>query len=201
MNITKMFSKGWELTKKNFKFFIPIVSILLVFTITNEILNRKRDYLLIEVIAQIIMHWLEIGLVIITLKIARGKKSSIKDLFRGGEYLFTYIFTSLLYYLLIIFGFILLIVPGIIWSLKYMFYPYLIVEKKMGIIESLKESGRMTDGLKWDLFKFAIKATCIYIIGILALLIGLFWAIPVCMIASVILYDEVRTVYEIKRKK
>jgi len=45
-------------------------------------------------------------------------------------------------------GFLLLIIPGVYWSLKYGQYRMLIVDKNLGIFESIKESGRITEGYK-----------------------------------------------------
>ena len=80
-----------------------------------------------------------------------------------------------------------LIVPGIIWSIKFRFFPYFILQG-FGPVESLKKSGQLTYGSKWNLFFFAITSGVIAIIGFLALLLGLFWAIPVVWIANAFIF-------------
>jgi len=49
-------------------------------------------------------------------------------------------------------GLFLLVVPGIIWYLKFMFAPLRAVDRNTGPLDSLRESGEMTAGHKWQLF-------------------------------------------------
>jgi hypothetical protein len=44
-----------------------------------------------------------------------------------------------------------LVVPGIYFALKYKFYDYLIVDKGMGPVETIKRSGVLTEGVKRNL--------------------------------------------------
>jgi len=85
-------------------------------------------------------------------------------------------------------GFILLIIPGIIAAIALMFTPYLIVDRKLGPIEAMKESARMTKGHRWRLFLFGIVLGLLNIAGALALLVGLFVSIPVSALALVHVY-------------
>ena len=83
-----------------------------------------------------------------------------------------------------------LIVPGIYLAVKYQFVPYLIVDKGMDPIEAFKESGKMTDGSKWDLLLLLIVLGMIVIIGFLAFIVGSFVAIPVVMVAEAYVYKK-----------
>lgn len=103
---------------------------------------------------------------------------------------FKFLLGYVLYTILIIVGFILLIVPGIYLAVKYQFIPYLIIDKGMDPIEAFKESGKMTDGSKWDLLLFLIVLGMIVIIGFLAFIVGSFVAIPVVMVAEAYVYKK-----------
>lgn len=85
-------------------------------------------------------------------------------------------------------GLILLIIPGIIVALAFMFAPYLVVEKKLWPIESLKESARITKGYRWKLFLLCLALIGINILGLLALVVGLLVSFPVSMFALVHAY-------------
>ena len=68
-------------------------------------------------------------------------------------------------HLIVLAGFILLIIPGIIWSIKYQYMIYLVIDKNMGIRESMKLSAAMTDGVKWDLLAFEFITGIINVLG------------------------------------
>jgi len=87
-------------------------------------------------------------------------------------------------------GTILLIVPGVIWAVKFQFFSYFIIDKGLGPIEALKKSSAITKGVKWNLLGFDLLIGGIALLGVLALLIGLLAAIPTAMIAMAFVYRK-----------
>jgi uncharacterized membrane protein len=85
-------------------------------------------------------------------------------------------------------GFILLIVPGIIFALMFMFANLIVIDREAGPIEAMKESKRITYGHKWSLLGFVLVVTGINLLGILALVVGLLVSIPVSWLALVHAY-------------
>jgi len=85
-------------------------------------------------------------------------------------------------------GFILLVVPGIVWAITYMFVPYLIIDHDLKPFEALKESRRITVGNRWNLFVFCLALIGINILGFLCLIVGLLVSVPVSAIATVHAY-------------
>ena len=85
-------------------------------------------------------------------------------------------------------GFILLIVPGIIFALMFMFTTFIVVDREAGPIEAMKESKRITYGYKWPLLGFALVLALINLLGLLALVVGLLVSIPVTTLAFVHAY-------------
>jgi uncharacterized membrane protein len=94
-----------------------------------------------------------------------------------------YFITSILVGAVLFAGLILLIVPGIIFGIMFMFATYLVIDKNMAPMDALKESRRMTYGHKWNLFLFGLGLIGINILGFLALIIGLLVSLPVTMLA------------------
>ena len=97
---------------------------------------------------------------------------------------------GLLTFIVVFIGFILFIVPGIIYGIKFMFAGYLIAEKTMGVIESLKKSSEITQGSKMNLFLFGILTALINVAGVLCLGVGLFITIPLTMVATAYIYRK-----------
>ncbi len=185
--ISETIKKGWNEAKSNLSLYIPVLLIFLVVIILFSFI-LKRLGVIGQIIMIIIESWLSIGIIIIALKRARDEEASISDLFKGHPYLLNYILSSLIYAIIVIVGIVLLIIPGAIWSLKYMFYPYLIIDKNLSATDALKESGNITKGYKWDLLAFTLVTNIIILLGILALGIGFFVAYPTVLIAEAILY-------------
>ena len=115
------------------------------------------------------------------------KEVTVKDLWHPEGFL-KFAAASLIAGLAILVGFILLIVPGIIASILFMFVGYLVIEKGLGPIDALKESARITEGNRMQLFLFGLALIGINLIGVLALLVGLLVSIPVSFLATVHVY-------------
>jgi uncharacterized membrane protein len=96
---------------------------------------------------------------------------------------------NVVYYLMMIVGFILLIIPGIYVAIRFGTLPYVFVDQKLGWKEALKESSRLSEGYRWNLFGFALLLVAINILGALLLLVGLLVSIPVSFIAAAMMYE------------
>lgn len=116
-------------------------------------------------------------------------EASVRDLWHPHGFL-RFAGASLVAGLAIVVGFILLIVPGIILSILFMFVGYLVIDRGLGPIEALKESARMTKGHRMELFLFGLALIGINLVGVLALIVGLLVTIPVSFLATVHLYKK-----------
>ena len=130
------------------------------------------------------------GTVKILIKSSDGTPIGIGDLFSCFHLFFKILIGSLLFGIIIIVGLLLLIIPGIIWFIKYHYYWFLIVDKEMGPIEAIKHSGKITQGVKWDLFLFGWVVFGLILVGLLACLIGVFVTIPVAGVAGAYIYRK-----------
>jgi hypothetical protein len=97
------------------------------------------------------------------------RRCALSSLFVSWRLLLPFIGSSLLYFLAVAGGFILLIIPGIILSLKFGFFGLVLVDKKVGALEALRLSSRITAGAKWKLF---LMGLCIGVISGAISLVG-----------------------------
>ena len=102
--------------------------------------------------------WLTVGLALYFVKVARGQRPEIGVLFSGGPFFVTYVLATILVTLAVTFGFILLIVPGVILSLMFGQYLYLIVDRNLGVMDSISSSIRIMDGNKMTVFTIWLVA-------------------------------------------
>jgi len=135
---------------------------------------------------------LSVGMIVISLRIIRenGETTvSFADFFVAKNRFLTYIWANILLTLLVLLGLV-LIIPGIIWVIKYSYAPILVVDKKLSAKEAFAVSAEMTEGVKWQLVGFGLFGALIMLGGLLALGIGVFLAMPVVMLASYMLYNK-----------
>ncbi len=131
------------------------------------------------------------GLSYAYLKASRGDKLEIKDMFAAFQNYWNAVLASLLVGIIIGIGLVLVIVPGIIFACKLAFTPYLVVDKKMEVIEAIKESWRMTGGHAWKVFLIGLLAIPIAIAGAICFGVGIIIAIMWIMLALASLYHAV----------
>lgn len=134
--------------------------------------------------------FLEIGFIKIVLKIVDGHKAEIKELWAYPQYLLRMVGATIVYFLIVVAGLILLIIPGIYLALRLQFYSYYIVDKNAGAIDSLRMSWKATDKNVINIFLFELLLVGINILGALALLVGLLVTIPLSFIAVTLLYRK-----------
>jgi uncharacterized membrane protein len=130
----------------------------------------------------------DLGVVATLLKVYDNVESAdFKDLWHPSGYL-PYLGATVLMGVIVFIGFVLLIVPGLIAMTVLMFTKFVVVDRKLGPIEALKESARITKGNRMTLFLFLLSLIVINLIGLLALLVGLLVTIPVSGLAMLYAY-------------
>jgi uncharacterized membrane protein len=187
---------GWKTAIDNFFFFFGML--LIVFLISagtsslEESFKKSAIYFIIFALSIFVNLMIQAGMVKISLDFVDGKKASLRALYAYVNITGKLFISSLLFGLIVLGGFILLIVPGVIWSIKYSYFSYFIIEKNAGPIEALKMSAKLTDGAKSQLFVLGIILGLINFLGILCLFIGLFFTIPLSLIAKAYVYRKLR---------
>jgi uncharacterized membrane protein len=190
-------SFGWDTMKSNIGFFVGLIIIaVLIKNIPVWIGDyaEKQGLIFMSIIlhgaAVILSLVVELGKIKISLKFCKGIKGEFDDLLSSFDLLINFIAAAVIYMLIILGGLILLVVPGIIWGIKFSLFPYFMVEKELGPVESLKASAIATDGAKTDLFLFGLLLMLINAAGLLFFFIGLFVTIPTTMVAYAYVYRK-----------
>jgi len=114
-----------------------------------------------------------LGRINIQIRIVRGKPVSSDDLWGAAKSFFPYLAATLFYWWVVTFGLCFLIVPGIIFSIMFMFYPYFMAEHKLGPIGALKASAAITSGAMWELFFLNLILGILKLFAPLAFIVGI----------------------------
>jgi len=139
----------------------------------------------------LIVHPVEYGVTFAFLKAARGDKPEIKNMFEAFHNYWNAVLAYLLVGVIVFIGFVLLIIPGIIFACKLAFTPYLVVDRKMQVIEAVKESWRMTNGHASEVFLIGLLGIPISIAGAICFGVGIIVSIMWIELALASLYHSV----------
>ncbi len=183
---------------------------------THEIVNTGFGSVM-GVLSWLATIYLSLAFIRYTLKLIRGEREKLDNLFTEvksfKEYFFFLLgkvltdiisllsigFLVILPLFLVAFHKALLILPfiGLIVSvyitLSFFLVPFLIADRGMGAFESLEQSWREMRGKRCKIFLLGIFLTLLNVLGVLALFFGIFITIPITAVAWVVAYEEIRT--------
>lgn len=141
-----------------------------------------------NVIQQLASIFLTAGFTRIALNIASGREATYAQLFsQGGKYL-KLIGASLLFYLAMFLGLLLLIVPGIMIACRFGQFQKAIVDRDLGVFESFRYSFEITRNNSMNLIGLFLMGLLIMLAGIIALCVGVVFAVPFFSVSTAIAY-------------
>lgn len=177
---------SWENLKKNFVELLLVTIISIAVGIPISILRVGVEglgfgaggvllALFAIVFALFVAAPVSYGVTYVYLQLVRGEKFDVAAIFKGfhTNYL-NVVLANLLTGAILIAGFFMLIIPGIIFACKLAFVPYLIMDKEMDAVEAVKTSWEMTKGHTLTIFLMGLLAIPIGILGLLLLIVGVF---------------------------
>lgn len=195
-SIKEAIAFGWRTTLNNFWFLVGMLLIVLAinvgFSILAGIFEKGAPFIsfLINIASMAVSMIVGMGVISVYLHLHRGERPPYKEIFSKAHLFWRFLWASILYGVMLLVGFLLLIIPGVYLALRFGFYQFLIVDHERGAVESLKESSRLTESVKWKLLGFVLLLGLINIAGVLALLVGLFFTIPTTVLAVVYVYKK-----------
>ena len=182
---------GWETVKANLGLMVGLT--IVVWAVSGAGQALRFLPVLGSIGSWLLATIMSMGIIRIVLKFADGGKGDFNDLFAGFEVFLDYLGASVLYGLIVLGGLCLLIVPGVIWAIKYGFYGYFIVDRKLGAVEAIKASSSLTRGAKGDLFVLGLALLGINLLGALCLGIGMLVTPPLTTLAMGFVFRRLQT--------
>jgi hypothetical protein len=131
-----------------------------------------------------------VGMFRMWLEVARGGTPSFGMIFLGGDRFLPMLGLYMVMIPAFVIAFMLFFVPGVIVALGLSLAPFYVIDANMGPIEAMGASWAATKGHKGKLFGFGLLSMGVMILGGLALLVGVFAAIPVVYVAWAIVYTR-----------
>lgn len=126
------------------------------------------------------------------LRYVRSGEIKIADIFEHFGKFWRYLGLMILLVLGLLLGFLLLIIPGLILAARWSQAAYLLADENLGPLEALEKSWKRTEGATWQILVFVFLIVGINVLGLLALVVGLIYTIPLTWVAHSLLYEKLR---------
>jgi len=166
---------------------IPIIVTVFVFMVWAGLLTTNGNgamialmtfvgiaCLLISIIAAL---WAQIALIIAVNGVIKGEMKPISEILKSAwsGLIGRFFVLNLLVGLIVFFGFILLIIPGIIFAIWFMFSTYILIFEKKGILESIGRSRELVSGYFWSVLGYTalFQILTMIVVGLLNMVIPL----------------------------
>jgi hypothetical protein len=190
---SNLISQAFELWKKHIVFSWMILGVIAAVSIVFGIITPQGGSSIISLISSLVSLFVELGAISLLFKLIRtGQEGDIKEIISQKEIYPQALLGSIIYYIMMVIGFILLVIPGIYVAVRFAVLPYVFVDQKLGWKEALNEASRLSEGNRMNIFGFILLLAVMNILGALCLLVGLLVSIPVSMIATTMLYEYLK---------
>lgn len=189
---------GWNAFKKDPWFFIGVTAVLMAFSmVVNGLTGGGHGFgaflgFLISLLASTVV---AVAYTRLALSTVAGAHVGWDGLW-APQFYFSMLGTTILQSALVLVGFILLIIPGIIASLLLSLSQLSVVDKNLSPVDAIKESYRLTRPHLWQMFLFVLTLMVLNILGLIALVVGLLVTIPVSLLAFAYVYKKLSDVQE-----
>ena len=192
-----LYGFGWKQMKK---FFLPLFLIMVVLIFAEIPMgfldNESGAFAQIFQVAYwfFILGPLDYGSSFVFLKAARDSEPDIKEIRVGFYYYLKVITARLLVTAIVALGFLMVIVPGIIFACRLALVPYLVVDRGLDAIKAVEESWKMTKGHASTIFWMGVLILPIALAGLIAFGVGIVVSIMWIKLAFASLYIAINQI-------
>ena len=132
--------------------------------------------------------WIGAGQAHLFLRVARGERPEFSELFSGARWFWKILGASILFGLITLVGYVLCIVPGVIAALMFSKYYMLIIDRDVGVMDSLDTSRTLTTGNKLTLFLIGLVLLALAILAVIPCFLGFIVLVPYTALLFAVVY-------------
>lgn len=133
------------------------------------------------------------GLCWAMLCVARGEHPSVDRLFAPFSNYLRILGASLLTGILVAIGTVMFLVPGVVLALGLSMLPFIQRDRpELSPVAAMRQSWRMMDGHRWELFLLGLSFLGWLLLGLLSLGVGMLFVVPYANTAAAHFYEKLR---------
>ena len=148
---------------------------------------------LLQVVIEVVTMLFIAGLLFMGIRRVVGDQVSWKMIFHGFSCTGKIIVVTILQFILVTIGFLLLILPGIYLLVGYAMAIPLIVDKDLSPWEALESSRKAVHKVWWKVAALYVVMSLLFLVAAIPLGIGLIWVWPMIMVAAGVVYHRLFT--------
>lgn len=135
-----------------------------------------------------------VGFCRMCVRVYRGEKPQVKDVFDGFNGFGRVLIASVLCWVYTLLWSLLLVIPGIIKYYAYFFTQYIVMDfPRLSASQAIELSKKMTKGCKWKIFMMQLSFIGWVLLSVITCgLVGIFYAFPYMSVALAGIYEEVK---------
>lgn len=185
-SVTSCYERSWTLLKANF---LPMIGTTVLVYICSMVMGFIP---ILGIFLSVALNGVfAAGLFSYYLKRIRGQPATVGDAFAGfGPSFAALMIASILVTVLEAIGFVLLILPGIYLAVAYAFTFALAIDKNIGFWEAMETSRKVITKQWWTMLGLILLGALFALVGIAALLVGIFVAAPLVVGAMAYAYED-----------
>lgn len=199
IDIPALFKRSFELYKKYSSFVIGVMTTYFILGMVPQVylfLYQPTDPTfqdqLISILALFMQLFLALGFTKIMLYLVDDRPVDVNDMVNNGGIFLNYCVGYFLYFIAVGIGLFLLVLPGIYVAIRFLFYPYYIIENNDPSFIALQKSWKATEGWVLELFLFGICILALNFMGTILLGIGVIFTYPLTTMATAIVFLGLR---------
>lgn len=193
--VKETFSQAWQVVKSQIWVLAGLVIGYTIIAFTLGLFANPNNFtgIIVNIITYIIGGIFSLGYLRNIFQALDGEEPQFSAYGQESRKVLKFIVANILMSLIVFIGLCLLVIPGIYLAIRLQFYTAFIVDEDSGIIESMKQSWRITKGSEMPLFILCLAMIGIGLVGVILLGVGLFIAIPVCWTMFAIVYRKLNS--------
>jgi hypothetical protein len=187
LDVISCYERSWTLLKANFW---PLVGVSVVMSLFYSVLFYSQSRGLVY-LTPVFGGVLSAGLYYYFLRKVRGLPTTFGDLFAGFRKAFlTLVVAGIVISTFITVGLICLVLPGIYLLVSYAFTQLLVIDRGLGFWEAMETSRKVITRQWWRMLGLLLLCIPFILLGIAALVVGIFVAVPLITGAVVYAYED-----------
>jgi hypothetical protein len=195
-SIRKAFNFAWPIFKKRFGLFTAVLLTIVGAWVALEIvvIGTQRFGILLWAVAHlsflVFVAGVEVGFLRICLALCDGREPTYADTFTHLALGPKFLAGQILYLLTTVIGLLLLVVPGVYFSVRYALFGFCMAAGETNLVRSFHQSAILSVGKKMPLLWILIALLALNAVGACLLGLGLFITVPLSALMMTAFYRQ-----------